>query len=226
MLISIIKIIVFLLKISLSLNLIFTPHMKLDDVIEFFGFSPDHLLQEIEDTAITHFQHDKPALDNFILNFTIFKEYVSTHCFSFPQNFSFERKVNDTKEEINLQKSIDEIKQIRDEIHYFHAEKIRLENEKALNSYKFKKYKKLIQDMQIIKSHEELRNSMNKRVDALNEVYRKISESGVDQNGSGIGMLMDNDGFRKEMENKERGDLIEMYDVGVIDDLIQCHGRK
>lgn len=200
--------------------------MTLEETIEFFGFIPEQLLQDIEDDGIAHLQNDKLALERFLTNFTIFKEYVTRHCFNFPENFSYERKITDKRLDVHLQKVIDECTQIRDETSFLIGEKKRIEYENILNEYKIKRYLKLVEDMKEVKKLKDSELEMNKRIEKLNELFGKVCGGGIDPNGSGIGMLLENEEFRRELENKEINDLMETYDVGFIDKLIESHKKE
>lgn len=203
--------------------------MKDEDILEFFTFLPDQLLQNIEDA----YYHTQPSTQNppppnstFPLNYHIFTQYVLKHCFTFPSTFNFDRKLTTLICHTQLQNIINDIVLINDELNYLILEKNKINNNIVFLKYKINKYETLLKDINTVNNSLEAISKMEERIELVDGMYERMCGMGCEQNGSGIGVLMDNDVYRNEVEVNERNELVERYSVNCMDDIIAKHKKQ
>lgn len=213
--------------------------MNTCDEIEFFGFVPLFFIREITDEmfvtlekqltqiktskSLHHKRYDK-LKDIFSTslrkNLILFEGFVTKTVFSFPKDFSFERKVTDLRCDEDLQKLCNELYQIFEEEKYLRSETMRMLSELELETARKKMYQSLLHESDQIIHCIERTAKMKDLCGDIDEIYgmfmdKKILEASMHNEN------VEFKDMRKELLKSEREQLFDVVDIDFLNETIK-----
>lgn len=191
--------------------------MALEDEIEFFGFAPLYLLKNIEEELHNICKDDPDKLKRLDHNYKIFEEYILQSCFSFPDTFSLERKLTDHRLDTNLQNDINEYVKLIEEVKFLCYEKTRLTHENEEMLERMDELTKIKKQIETLNGETQRCMDVLKRVESLEKREEEMEKIAVNPNESTLTVLLDDEKFKREVEKKEKGDFLNVYDMANID---------
>lgn len=203
--------------------------------IEYFGFVPISFIKEIQDEIHKKVKEEllecnfkgvsslkknkKHAMDIISLslskNFFFFQNFVVRAIFSFPKDFSFERKITDLRCEANMQKLVDEFLQIVEEEKYLRNETLRLEGEIETERFKRSQYQSLLKHEEDMLGAVHSTEELQKLSKDTEQLCQGLMEKQLSQDG-GEGEMIEFQSLRSEMYKKERDELYARASVELL----------
>ncbi|ELA48119.1 hypothetical protein VCUG_00357 [Vavraia culicis subsp. floridensis] len=204
--------------------------MHFEDETEFFGFVPCSFLQELcsslEET-ITHTINNaglsatsKKQLCSYVLsefrkNFLIFENFSLQQIFTFPKDFSYERKITDLVVEDDIDAMMDELMKLKDEQEFYKNEARRYKKMIANKEAEIAQMTCFLENVEV--------NDLLSNSEFLKKLFveTKKAVGGKAYTISGklstkFNELMENKDIKSETKKKE---INELYNIGTLEDI-------
>ncbi|ELQ76263.1 hypothetical protein THOM_0774 [Trachipleistophora hominis] len=206
------------------------PHMHFEDEIEYFGFVPCSFLQElcltleetitgtINSTGLSSTKKNllcSYVLSEFRKNFLIFENFSLHQIFTFPKDFSYERKITDLVVEDDVDGMIDELMKLKDEHEFYKNEVQRHKRIIANKEIEIAQMTSFLENAEV--------NDLLSNTEFLKKLFietkKVVGEKAYAISGklnTKFNELMENKDIKNEMKKKE---INELYRIGTLEDI-------